>query len=91
MTQTFDDAVQAFIWRDGAAIPGRHPDRVTDDGMRARVIALVRQLDAIQPGADAADLMPWADRKARELAASDPELGDQAIRALRDLLSWAWR
>ncbi|MDU0346529.1 hypothetical protein RWH44_12565 [Microbacterium sp. KSW2-29] len=86
-----DDAVVAYVWRPSSSIPGKHPDAVSDPALRARVEEIIAELDAIRPGADAADLMPWADREARAVAAGHPELGEPGIKALRDLLSWTWR
>lgn len=86
-----DDAVAAYVWRPQSSIPGKHPDGVSDPALRARVQEIIAELDAIRPGADAADLMPWADREARAVAAGRPELGEPGIKALRDLLSWTRR
>lgn len=86
-----DDAVVAYVWRHSSAVPGRHPDAVSDPALRARVEQIIAELDVIRPDADATDLTSWADGRARSLAAGHPELGEPAIGALRDLLAWIWR
>lgn len=91
MSESLSDAVHAFVWRDEAAIPGRHPERVSDPATLAQVQRIVAELDAIRPGTDSRDLMEWAEREVRTLAARHPDLNERAIRALRDLLSWTWR
>ncbi|MDT0116204.1 hypothetical protein Q9R20_04290 [Microbacterium sp. PRF11] len=88
---SLDDALVAYIWKPGSSIPGKHPGAIADSAARGEVEAVIAELDAIRPDADAADLMPWADRKAREIAATHPDIGDAGTRALRDLLSWTWR
>lgn len=91
VTESLDDAVVAYVWRPSSSLPGKHADAVRDPALRARVEEIIAELDAIRPGADAIDLMPWADREARAVAVGHPELGEPGIKALRDLLSWTWR
>ncbi|MFJ4036597.1 hypothetical protein ACIPVB_00810 [Microbacterium sp. NPDC090007] len=81
----------AYIWNPGSSIPGKHPEAIAGSAATGEVEAVIAESDAVLPDADAADLMPWADRKAREIAAAHPDVGDAGTRALRDLLSWTWR
>jgi hypothetical protein len=85
------NAIDAYIWDERSAIPGRHPERVPDPEVRARVEAVIRRLDEIQPDESARDLMGWAQRQASALAAQYGGLSPAGVRALRDLLSWNWR
>ena len=89
--QALSDAITQFVWREGAAIPGRHPENIVDAAMRERVAAIVADLDAIRPGEDAADLFVWSERQVRALARRYPGISEEAISALRALLSWQWR
>jgi hypothetical protein len=84
-------AVTAYIWTNGSALPGRHPDRVSDPDLLARVEALMRELDAVRPDDGARDLATWAAARASALADAHGGLAPTAVRALRDLLAWMWR
>lgn len=86
-----DDALVAYIWNPGSSIPGKHPEAIAGSALKREVELVIAELDAIRPDADAADLMPWAEKKAREIASAHPDIGDAGTRALRDLLSWTWR
>lgn len=88
---SLDDAVVAYIWNPGSSIPGKHPQAVADLEVRAEVESIIAELDAVRPDAEAVDLVPWAEKKARQIAVAHPDLGDVGIRALRDLLGWTWR
>ncbi|MFJ3393123.1 hypothetical protein [Leifsonia aquatica] len=91
MDRRLSAAVVASIRDEGSALPGRHPERVPDPDLRARVEAVIRRLDAIRPDEMARDLLTWADRQATAIAAESGDLAPEAVRALRDLLSWEWR
>ena len=84
-------AVVRYIWRDGASIPGRHPENVPDPQLAERVRTVIADLDAIRPGDDAENLFAWSDRQARAVAERHAILDEEAIAALRALLSWQWR
>jgi len=88
---TLDTALTAYIWADGSAIPGRHPESVPDRVLRARVEGLIERMDAVTPGVDATDLAAWADRTVRAIASENGDVGEAGIRALSALLSWTWR
>lgn len=88
---TLDTALTAYIWVDGSAVPGRHPESVPDRAVRTRVEGQIERMDAITPGDDATDLAAWADRTARALVAERDDVGEAGIRALSALLSWTWR
>jgi hypothetical protein len=85
------DAIDAYIWDERSAIPGRHPERVPDPEVLKRVEGVIRRLDEIRPDESARDLMGWAERQASVLAADYGGLSPKGVRALRDLLSWSWR
>jgi hypothetical protein len=89
--QNLGDAIDAYIWDERSAIPGRHPERVGDPRILAEVEAVIRRLDAIRPDDTARDLMGWAQREASALAAEYDGLSPAGVLALRDLLSWTWR
>ncbi len=89
--EALGDAIDAYIWDEHSAIPGRHPERVPDAAVRAEVEEVIRRSDAIRPDETASDLMGWADREAVALAAAYDGLSPRGVRALRDLLSWSWR
>ena len=84
-------AVRTFVWGAEGAVPGRHPELVSNAALRARVEKIIGAVDSIRPDADAADLAAWAGREVRAIATRFPELDDTALRALRDLLTWTWR
>ncbi len=88
---TLDAALTAYIWADGSAIPGRHPEAVPDIAPRTRVEDLIERMDAMTPGDDATDLAAWADRTVRALVAERDDVSEAGIRALSALLSWTWR
>jgi hypothetical protein len=88
---TLDAALTAYIWADGTAIPGRHPEAVPDTALRTHVEGLIERMDAITPGDDATDLAAWADRTVRALVTERDDVGEAGIRALFALLSWTWR
>jgi hypothetical protein len=83
------DAVVRYVWAPGSAIPGRHPDAVSDTALRTRVDAIIEAVDAIRPDAGSSDMRAWAERVIgpREF----PRLDDQALAALRALLTFTWR
>lgn len=87
----FDAALTAYIWADGAAVPGRHPEAVCDPTLRERVESLIERMDAVTPGTDATDLAAWAERTARVLVTDRDDVGEAGIRAISALLSWRWR
>ncbi|GIT80507.1 hypothetical protein LLS1_21760 [Leifsonia sp. LS1] len=62
-----------------------------DADLLARVEEVIRRLDAIRPDDTADDLATWADAQAAAVAAESGGLSPDAVRALRDLLSWEWR
>ncbi|KHK99519.1 hypothetical protein LK09_02485 [Microbacterium mangrovi] len=84
-------ALVRCVWRERAAIPGRHPENISDPDLAERVRVVIADLDAIRPGDDAEDLFAWSDREARAVAAKHAILDEEAIVALRALLSWQWR
>jgi len=86
-----DAALTVYIWADGSAVPGRHPEAVSDTAIRAQVEGLIERMDAVTPGADATDLAAWADRTVRGFASERDDVGEAGIRALAALLSWTWR
>lgn len=88
---SLDTALTAYIWADGSAVPGRHPESVPDRALRARAEGLIERMDAVTPGADATDLAAWADRTVRAIASQYGDVGEAGIRALSALLSWTWR
>ncbi|OZD54494.1 hypothetical protein CH252_09435 [Rhodococcus sp. 06-1477-1B] len=88
---SLDTALTAYVWADASAVPGRHPEAVTDTALRTRVEHLIERMDAITPGDDATDLAVWADRTVCALVAERDDVGDVGIRALSALLSWTWR
>lgn len=91
MDRRLSAATVAYIRDEGSPLPGRHPERVSDPDLRARVEAVIRRLDAIRPDETARGLLTWADRQANAVAAESGDLAPEAVRALRDLLSWEWR
>jgi hypothetical protein len=91
MDTELGDAIAAYTWDGRSAIPGRHPERVADPALLARVEAVIRRLDAIRPDASARDLAGWADGQAAAVAGEHGGLTPAAVRALADLLSWTWR
>lgn len=91
MDRRLSAAIAASIRDEGSALPGRHPERVPDPDLRARVEAVIRRIDAIRPDETARDLLTWADGQAAAVAAVSGGLAPEAVRALRDLLSWEWR
>ncbi|WP_313543706.1 hypothetical protein [Leifsonia aquatica] len=91
MDRRLSTAIVAYTRDEGSAFPGRHPERVPDPDLRARVEAVIRRLDAIRPDETARDLLTWADRQATAVVAESGDLAPEAVRALRDLLSWEWR
>lgn len=72
-----------------AAVPGRHPDRIADGAIRARVVAIVAEADAAEPGVG--DLFAWAESVRNAIALNHPELSPDALVALRALISYEWR
>ncbi|MFK3669991.1 hypothetical protein ACI2IX_07440 [Leifsonia aquatica] len=91
MDRRLSAAIVAYIRNEGSALPGRHPERVPDPDLRALVEAVIRRLDAIRPDETARDVLTWADGQATAVAAESGDLAPEAVRALRDLLSWEWR
>jgi hypothetical protein len=55
------------------------------------VVDLVAEVDAVRPGEDARDLFAWAESRRAEVATAHPELSDEALIALRALISFEWR
>lgn len=91
METALSAAIVAYIRAPGSSLPGRHPERVQDAGLLARVEEVIRRLDAIRPDDTARDLATWADTQAATVAAESGGLAPEAVGALRDLLSWDWR
>lgn len=84
------DAVVAFVgWDTDAALPGRHPERVTDAALRARVQMVVDSADRQVPGAG--DLQEWGRAVGESLRAEFPELSERAVDALVALSTYEWR
>jgi len=42
---SLDTALTAYIWADGSAVPGRHPESVPDRALRDRVEGLIERMD----------------------------------------------
>jgi len=91
MDESLDEAIIHYVWSDGAAVPGHHPESVGEPVLLRRVEAIIADLDAVRPGENAEDLFPWSDREARAIATRHASLSEEAIAALRALLSWQWR
>lgn len=83
-------AIDRNVWRPASAIPGRHRDALGNSPLLDRVEVIVREVDSIQPDGSSTDLLSWADREVRRVGAVY-DLDEQAIAALRALLSWQWR
>jgi hypothetical protein len=96
MMSTVDEALSSGVLtyvgfdRD-SSLPGRHPGRIEDPELRQRVVDLVAEVDAVRPGEDARDLFAWAESRRAEVATAHPELSDEALIALRALISFEWR
>lgn len=83
------DAVVRYVWGPESAIPGRHPDAVSDTALRARVDAIIAAVDGIRPDAGSSDMQAWAETVIGVRAF--PQLDDRALSALRALLTYTWR
>lgn len=93
---TIDEALSAGVLsyvgfdRD-SSLPGRHPGRIEPPELRQRVIDLIAEVDEVRPGEGARDLSAWAESRRVEVATAHPELSDEALVALRALVSFTWR
>lgn len=84
-------AVLTYVGFDrDSAVPGRHLDRIADGQLRSRVMALISEVDSL-PGDGSQDLFAWAEQRRVAIAEAHPELTDDALIALRALLSFEWR
>ena len=73
------------------AIPGHHPERIADPAVRAQVVAIMQEVNAIRPGDDARDLFAWGERQRTIVGERHPELSERALDAVRALLTFEWR
>ena len=83
-------AVVAYVGYDGAsALPGRHPERIADDVLRAQVQTIVAAVDRKTPGAQG--LSQWAADLTAEIDREHPGLTPEAVAALVALETFEWR
>ncbi|MFL0412382.1 hypothetical protein ACH0AH_14550 [Microbacterium paludicola] len=88
--QNLSEGVLAYVGYDGdAAVPGRCPSRV-DDAIGTRVREVISYADEHRPG-EGEELFEWANRVSREVGGRFPELDEQALIAIRALVSFEWR
>ncbi|QEW02332.1 hypothetical protein [Microbacterium lushaniae] len=85
-------AVLAYVGFDrDAAVPGRFPARIDDPELRRRVVDIVAEVDADAGPGTGENLSAWGDALAAGVRERHPELSDEALAALKALLTFEYR
>lgn len=84
--------VVAFVGFDrDASVPGRFPARIADPALRERVLAVFRDVDADADPSQAVRLSEWGDDLAARAHSRYPELSEDALKAIKALLTFEYR
>ncbi|MBW9110542.1 hypothetical protein JNB63_06265 [Microbacterium trichothecenolyticum] len=88
--EALSSAVITYVGYDtDTAIPGRHPDRIADEGLRREVLAIVATVDREEPGDQG--LWVWGSEVAKRVGEQYPQLSSEALDALKALITFEWR
>jgi len=87
---SLSEAVITFVgWDTEAALPGRHPERVTNPEIRRRVLEVVATVD--EEVSAAQGHWDWTLATGRNIEAQHPDLSSDAIDAILALITYEWR
>lgn len=74
-----------------AAVPGRFPARIDDPALRQRVVDIVAGVDAEADPRTAENLSAWGDALVAGVRERHPELSEEALAAVKALLTFESR
>ncbi|TFV83929.1 hypothetical protein E4V99_02280 [Microbacterium sp. dk485] len=88
---TLSAAVLTYVGYDrAAAVPGRFPSRIDDPKLRQHVLDIIAEADADADPRTAEKLSAWGDALVAGVHDRHPELSEEALAAVKGLLTFEY-